>query len=236
MPERSAGPPRAVTIPVAGGRLWADVRGPGRPRGLAVFAHGSGSGRKSPRNVLVASALEQAGVGSLLLDLLTETEAEEDAESERYRFDIPMLADRLLAAVEWVRSDASGLGRPSLGLYGASTGGAAAMIVAARRPALVQGLVLRGARSDLADEFARGIEAPTLFIVGDNDPAILEVNRVTAARMHALVRIEIVPGATHLFEEPGALEAVAEHTVGWFREKLGLRAALAPGGPGAGPS
>jgi putative phosphoribosyl transferase len=232
MPERSVGPPRAVTIPVAGGRLWADLRAPERSPALVIFAHGSGSGRKSPRNVFVASALERAGVGSLLLDLLTETEAEEDEESGRYRFDIPMLADRLLTAVDWASSDASGLGRPALGLYGASTGGAAAMIVAARRPALVRGLVLRGARSDLADESARGIEAPTLFIVGDRDPAILDVNRGSAARMHALVRFEIVPGATHLFEEAGALEAVAEHTVNWFQKKLGARTAIATAGRG----
>jgi len=213
-------PRRPVSIPFGGENLLGDLALPENPSGLVVFAHGSGSGRHSPRNRFVAAALECGGIATLLLDLLTPREAEEDELTGRLRFDIPRLADRLIATVDWAERDAR-LGGLPVGLYGASTGGAAALIAAALRPSRVKALVLRGARSDLADAYASRVVAPALFVVGGRDPVILEANRETARRLKGPSRTTVVPGATHLFEEPGALEAVTESAVGWFREGLG---------------
>ena len=212
-------PPGEVLIPSGPDELVADLSVPAGARGLVVFAHGSGSGRRSPRNRFVARALEQAGVATLLLDLLTPKEAAEDERTRRFRFDIPLLADRLVASVDWTEKEPRVRGMP-LGLYGASTGGAAALIAAARRPGRIGALVLRGARSDLADPFTARVSSPTLFIVGGLDREILAVNRTTSLRLRGPHQTTIVPGATHLFEEPGALEAVTERTVGWFRQHL----------------
>jgi len=211
--------PREVSVPVGSDRLVADLSVPPEARGLVVFAHGSGSGRRSPRNRSVARALERSGIGTLLLDLLTPQEATEDERTFGFRFDIPLLAGRLVAAVDWSASEPGVRGLP-LGIYGASTGGAAALIAAAERPARVRALVLRGARSDLADTHAGKVAASTLFVAGGQDVEILAMNRATARRLTGPNRLTVVPGATHLFDEPGALEAVTEVTVAWFGQHL----------------
>jgi putative phosphoribosyl transferase len=208
-----------VSIPCGAERLVGDLSVPEGSIGLVVFAHGSGSGRRSPRNQFVGRALEEVGVATLLLDLLTPREAEEDEKTRRFRFDIPRLAERVTVAVDWVDADSS-LPSRALGLYGASTGGAAALIAAAGRPSRVSALVLRGARSDLADAYARRVKAPTLFVVGSLDPEILEINRTTARQLGGPSKITILPGAAHLFEEPGALEAVTDATKAWFLTHL----------------
>jgi dienelactone hydrolase len=208
-----------VSIPAGSEKLDGDLCIPANSTGLVVFAHGSGSGRHSPRNQFVGRALEQARIATLLLDLLTTREAIEDERTLRFRFDIPLLADRLVASVDWAETDPR-VQRLSLGLYGASTGGAAALIAAAARPFRVKALVLRGARSDLADEYAGRVTAPTLCIVGGLDPQILSFNRETARQLKGPSRVTIVPQATHLFEEPGALESVTVATVAWFQHHL----------------
>jgi len=215
MPESPLPVRGAIEIPLKGQHLLADLSIPGGLSGVVLFAHGSGSGRRSPRNRFVAEALERSGVATLLLDLLTPAEAREDDRTLSYRFQIPLLADRLVAAIDWATQD-SRLSSERVGLYGASTGGAAALIAAARRPDRIHALVLRGARSDLAGEFVRRVQAPTLLIVGGWDPPIFEIANETARRLDAPHSTVIVPHATHLFEEPGALEAVAENAVNWF--------------------
>lgn len=213
---------REVLVPSGPDALLGDLSVPEASFGLVVFAHGSGSGRHSPRNRFVGRALERAGIATLFLDLLTPAEAAEDERTRRFRFDIPRLAGRLTDSVDWAANDRR-TQRLALGLYGASTGGAAALIAAAARPDRVKALVLRGARSDLADAYAAEVTAPTLFLVGERDPEILQFNRETARHLRAPNRTTIVPGATHLFEETGALEAVTESTVAWFRAQLGGR-------------
>lgn len=210
-------PPGAetVTIRAPGAEIQGDLVVPPGARGLVVFAHGSGSGRGSPRNREVARALEGAGIGTLLLDLLSEAEAAEDAETARFRFDIPRLAERVVAAIDAL-ADRSDLARMPVGLYGASTGGAAALVAAAARPERVQGLVLRGARSDLADESVARVRAPTLFVVGERDPQIRMWNEVTRRKLSAPTELSVIRGATHLFEEPGALAEVARRSRDWF--------------------
>ncbi len=211
---------RAVRIPSERDVLDADLSLPEPTHGLVVFAHGSGSGRTSPRNRFVAETLEASGIGTLLLDLLTRNEAAEDERTQAYRFRIPLLASRLVHALDWSRKEPATRSL-SLGLYGASTGGAAALIAAADRSEWVRAVVLRGARSDLADDVAPQVRAPTLFLVGGNDLPILEANRATARLLAGGHRITIVPGATHLFEEPGALESVARGTASWFSKAFG---------------
>lgn len=210
---------RSVSIPLDTSSLDADLTAPEHPQGVVLFAHGSGSGRKSPRNVFVAEALARAGLATVLLDLLTRTEAEEDERTFRWRFDIPLLSSRLVHAVDWLASDPK-LRELPVALYGASTGGAAAMIAASQRPTAVRSLVLRGARSDLADRQAPRIRSSVLFLVGELDAPIREANRATAALLRSPHRTVTIPRATHLFEEPGALEAVARETVKWCRATL----------------
>lgn len=212
-------PSRSVRVPLGRGSLVADLSAPPHARGIVVFAHGSGSGRTSPRNRYVADALVRGDLATLLLDLLTSEEAEEDERTLRHRFDIPLLAARLVRAVDWLAAEPE-LQPLKVGLYGASTGGAAALIAASERPTEVRSLVLRGARSDLADAQVPRVQAPVLFLVGSLDAPILQANRRSAALLTAPHRIVSVPGATHLFEEPGALEAVAEETTKWFRATL----------------
>ena len=180
-----------------------------------MFAHGSGSGRRSPRNRFVSQVLVGDRIATLLLDLLTPAEAEEDAVTGRFRFDIPRLAERLSSAIDWAEQEPR-VQRLPLGIYGASTGGAAALIAAASRPHQVRALVLRGARSDLADRFAERVTAPTLFVVGERDPVIRDANRATARRIRGPTRLVVVPRASHLFEEEGALDVVAENGRRWF--------------------
>lgn len=209
-----------VTVPVQGASLAGDLAVPPDPAGLVVFAHGSGSSRFSPRNRRVAAALRAAGLGTLLVDLLTPREEEEDARSGELRFDIGLLARRLVAAVDWLARDARTSGLP-VGAFGASTGAAAALIAAAERPEAVAAVVSRGGRPDLAAEALGRVRAPTLLIVGEADPVVLELNRDAMERMPGEVRLEIVPRAGHLFEEPGALEEVARLAADWFVRHLG---------------
>lgn len=183
--------------------------------GLVVFAHGSGSSRFSPRNRRVAEALDRAGLGTLLIDLLTEGEEEIDLRTAELRFDIPLLAARVTGAVDWAATK-----ELPIGLFGASTGAAAALVAAAERPELVEAVVSRGGRPDLAGAALLRVEAPTLFLVGERDPVVLELNRRAMGRMSAETRLEVIPGASHLFEEPGALEAVCRLAREWFCEQL----------------
>jgi len=213
---------RAVRLAVDGGAVDGDLALPPGARGLVLFAHGSGSSRLSPRNRLVAGVLEQAGLATFLLDLLTREEEELDRRGGELRFDVELLAGRLAAAADWLAADAGTAPLP-LGLFGASTGAAAALIVAARRPELVRAVVSRGGRPDLAGPALADVRAPTLLVVGGRDELVLDLNRRARAAMTraARVQLEIVPGATHLFEERGALERVAELARGWFLRHLG---------------
>jgi len=194
---------------------------PGDARGLVLFAHGSGSSRFSPRNRYVAGVLEEVGLATLLVDLLTPDEERVDLRTRELRFDVELLARRLLAAVDLVVSDrrTAGLG---LGLFGASTGAAAALVAAARRPDPVRAVVSRGGRPDLAGPALGEVRAPTLLVVGARDELVLDLNRRAAAALTAAaaVELEIVPGATHLFEERGTLERVADLAAAWFRRFL----------------
>jgi putative phosphoribosyl transferase len=199
--------------------LEGDLRIPDRAIGVVLFAHGSGSSRHSPRNRLVAGELQQAGLGTLLIDLLTEQEEAIDQHTGHLRFDIQLLAERLSAAKHWVRNEPS-TESLSVGYFGASTGGGAALLAAATEPDGVGAVVSRGGRPDLAGDALPQVRAPTLLIVGQDDLTVLELNRAAATRLQADVRLEIVPGATHLFEEPGALETVAELARDWFLRHL----------------
>jgi putative phosphoribosyl transferase len=182
------------------------------PRGLVVFAHGSGSSRLSRRNIQVARALQRRGLGTLLFDLLTP----EEADSRANVFDIPLLAQRVLDALDALPTPH----RQSIGLFGASTGAAAALVAAARRPEAVQAVVSRGGRPDLAGDSLRAVAAPTLLIVGGADTDVLELNRAALGLLRCEKRLEVVPRATHLFEEAGALEVVAGLACAWFIEHL----------------
>jgi putative phosphoribosyl transferase len=206
----------SVRIPVSGVQLEGDLSLPGGASGVIAFAHGSGSSRLSPRNAAVAAYLRQSGrFGTLLFDLLTEGEDAVHAT----RFDIRLLAERLQAATDWLRSRPDVAGLP-LGYFGASTGAAAALVAASRRDD-VAAVVSRGGRPDLAGDALAGVTAPTLLIVGGDDTEVIELNRRAMAAMAGVVDLSIVPGATHLFEEPGTLEEVARLTRGWFERHLG---------------
>jgi putative phosphoribosyl transferase len=193
-------------------------------RGLVIFAHGSGSGRTSPRNRQVAAALQQQHLATLLFDLLTLEEEAVDRRTTHLRFDIALLADRLIAATDWVTSHPR-LGRLPLGYFGASTGAAAALVAAAERPSDVTAVVSRGGRPDLAARALAQVRAPTLLIVGGDDLAALELNQRARALMRAEVVLGVVPGASRLFEEPGALEEVVRLAGGWFAQHLARRPA-----------
>ena len=187
--------------------------------GTVVFAHGSGSGRRSPRNRLVAEVLADAGLSTLLVDLLTEAEEHAEARTGHLRFDIDLLTNRLLPAMEWIGRDPR-THELSLGLFGASTGAAAALKAAARQPEIVQAVVSRGGRPDLALDALATVRAPTLLIVGGEDRAVLDANRQALHELHGTKELEVVLGATHLFEAPGALERVAALARHWFQEHL----------------
>jgi putative phosphoribosyl transferase len=198
-----------VELELAGVTAGGTLTEPADARGLVLFAHGSGSSRFSPRNRAVADVLHAAGLGTLLLDLLPE-----EGVVDR-RFDIELLGARMTAAVEWAEARAL-----PVGLFGASTGAAAALVAAAERPDAVRSVVSRGGRPDLAGEALPRVRAPTLLIVGGNDPVVLGLNREAMERLEAEARLEVVPGATHLFEEPGTLDRVAELARDWFLEHL----------------
>ena len=201
----------AVQIPAGGYVLEGDLKVPPDAVGLVIFAHGSGSSRFSSRNGAVARTLEQAGLATLLLDLLTSREEADDGVSGEYRFDIELLGRRVIAAVDWAGEE-SGLNQLPIAVFGASTGAAAALVAAAGRPAQVRAVISRGGRPDLAHAALRSVEAPTLLIVGSRDTEVIELNRRAIAKMIAPVDLVIIPDATHLFEEPGALERVASLT------------------------
>jgi len=190
---------------------------------LVLFAHGSGSSRFSPRNRFVARVLREAGLGTLLLDLLSHAEEVVDEVTRHHRFDIQMLADRLVVAIDWLatQSDTEHL---SVGLFGASTGGGAALVAAAARPVRVGAVVSRGGRPDLAGDSLPLVEAPTLLLVGERDEQVIDLNERARAHIRALVRLEVIPRATHLFEEPGALEEVAVRARDWFAQYLTVQA------------
>ncbi|WP_292463184.1 alpha/beta family hydrolase [Methanolobus sp.] len=208
-----------VNIPMGPITLEGDLSIPEGATGIVVFAHGSGSSRHSPRNRFVAQHLQGRGLATLLFDLLTPEEEEMDAVTAHLRFDIEMLATRLVAATAWL------LQQPAtkdlqIGYFGASTGAAAALIAAARKPEAVMSVVSRGGRPDLAKESLANVKAPTLLIVGGRDTPVIEMNRWALDRLNVQKEMKIVPGATHLFEEPGKLEEVAAIAGEWFTESL----------------
>lgn len=204
-----------VAIPAGHVRLGGRLRLAESPQGVVLFAHGSGSSRLSGRNNAVAAALQAAGLASLLMDLLTEAE---DVEVER-RFDIGLLTDRLGYGAEWLRREPR-TGALGLGLFGASTGAAAALDLAVRLGPRVRAVVSRGGRPDLASEAVEDVHAPTLLIVGGEDAEVLALNRSVYRRLRAEKELAVIPGATHLFEEPGALEEVARLAAAWFSRHL----------------
>jgi pimeloyl-ACP methyl ester carboxylesterase len=205
----------SLAVPAAGVALAADIVVPESPQGVVLFAHGSGSSRHSPRNRYVAGELQRAGLATVLADLLTPHEEQLDARTGELRFDIGLLATRLGALTDWVTGHEATAGL-AVGLFGASTGGAAALVGAAQRPSAVAAVVSRGGRPDLAGEFLHAVRQPTLLIVGERDKIVLELNRRALTQLGGEARLEIVPGATHLFEEPGALEQVARLARDWF--------------------
>ena len=200
--------------------LEGDLIVPPQSQGIVLFAHGSGSSRHSPRNRYVAEMLQEAGLATLLIDLLTPEEGAIDARTADLRFDIGLLADRLVAATDWLGSDPE-TGGLKVGYFGASTGGGAALVAASARPKAVRAIVSRGGRPDLAGPALEAVRAPTLLIVGGLDTPVLALNHEALGRLPCEKHLEIVPGASHLFEEPGSLELVAEHVCRWFRSHLG---------------
>ncbi|MCW3065268.1 MAG: dienelactone hydrolase [Solirubrobacterales bacterium] len=212
---------RTVEIPADGVTLEGDLTVPPDATGIVVFAHGSGSGRFSPRNRAVADVLVRAGLATMLMDLLTPREESVDLRTRHLRFDIGLLARRVIATIDWLPA-ALAEDLP-VGCFGASTGAAAALVSAAERPHRVGAVVSRGGRPDLAGEALRRVTAATLLIVGGNDPEVIRLNRQAMLALAGESRLEIVPGATHLFEEPGALERVARLARDWFLQHLGGR-------------
>ena len=216
MPGTIAPYTAVVQVRVGGTFIEGDLVVPQRAAGLVVFAHGSGSSRFSVRNRMVAEALQRGGFATLLLDLLTRSEETVDMRTGEFRFDIDRLGHRVTAALDWAAGEPHLSGLP-IACFGASTGAAAALVAAAERPDRVTAVISRGGRPDLAGDALPQVQAPTLLIVGGDDQPVIELNRTAAARMRAPVRLEIVPGATHLFEEPGTLEQVSQLALQWCR-------------------
>ncbi len=209
----------AVRIPTGSVTLDGDLTIPEGASSIVLFAHGTGSSRFSPRNRFVASCLHKAGIATLLMDLLTSDEEVEDEITARPRFNIPLLSERLVAATDWLaqQNRTSGL---SMGYFGASTGAAAALVAASERPDIIKAIVSRGGRPDLAEDALSKVKAPTLLIVGEKDPVVIEMNRRALKQLNVIKELIIVAGATHLFPEKGALEEVAEHATKWFKAHL----------------
>jgi putative phosphoribosyl transferase len=219
---------QSVRVPAGRVTLEGSLDVPPKARGVVLFAHGSGSSRHSPRNRAVAGTLREWGLATLLIDLLTPDEEAANAQTSRLRFDIGLLAERLAGATDWLGQDTDTRGL-KVGYFGASTGSGAALVAAAERPNVVGAVVSRGGRPDLAGSALPHVKAPTLLIVGGHDRPVIEMNREALRQLRCENRLEIVPGATHLFEEPGALDAVAKLAGRWFRDHL------APAGPGPEP-
>ncbi len=210
---------RLIYVPVGRAEIQGDLRIPEKSTSIVVFAHGSGSSRHSPRNKYVADLLNEAGIATLLIDLLTPDEELIDFQTARLRFDIDLLADRLITVTHWLR------GQPAIeglhpGYFGASTGAAAALVAGGREPQFVEAIVSRGGRPDLAGPWLRRVQASTLLIVGGADKVVTELNYQASAELRTEHRLEIIPNAGHLFEEPGALEQVAALARDWFEEHL----------------
>jgi putative phosphoribosyl transferase len=219
LPYGDDGLERTVSIQTDHVTLEGTLGVPKDASGIVLFAHGSGSSRFSPRNRFVARVLRDASLGTLLLDLLSRAEERVDEVTRHHRFDIQMLADRLVVAIDWLarQSDTEHL---SVGLFGASTGGGAALVAAAERPVRAGAVVSRGGRPDLAGDSLPLVQAPTLLLVGERDEQVIDLNERARAHMTGLVQLEIIPRATHLFEEPGALEQVATLARNWFLHHL----------------
>jgi putative phosphoribosyl transferase len=215
-PTREA---REVALPAGEVILTGDLTVTAGARGVVAFAHGSGSSRHSPRNRSVAAFLQDAGLATLLFDLLTAEEERAERRTGHLRFDIGLLAGRLVVATDWLRSQ-PGVSALPVGFFGASTGGGAALVAAAQRPDVVRAVVSRGGRPDLAGDALPRVQAPTLLIVGGHDEPVIGMNRDAFARLSCEKRLEIVPGATHLFEEPGTLERVSALARDWFTRHL----------------
>ncbi len=210
---------REVSVPVVDGGLVGDVSVPGNAGGVVLFAHGSGSSRHSPRNMAVGRALNERGLATMLVDLLTADEEARDEITAELRFDIGMLAERLAGIVDWMGADPE-LGRLPIGLFGASTGAAAALVAAAARPDRVGAVVSRGGRPHLAGSSLTAVRAPTLLLVGGLDEQVIVLNEQARDALGEVAELRIVPGATHLFEEPGTLEQVADQAGTWFTTHL----------------
>jgi putative phosphoribosyl transferase len=217
-----------VRVPIRDGWLSGDLGLPVQPRGVVLFAHGSGSSRHSRRNQHVARTLERRGLATLLIDLLTPEEEAIDEQTGEHRFNIEMLSERLAAVVDWLRARRETASLP-IGLFGASTGGGAALMAAAARPRDIAAVVSRGGRPDLAGVALPRVTAPTLLIVGGADTPVIAMNREAMRQIRGEVALEIVPGATHLFEEPGALERVAELAGDWFSRFVARASSKAAG-------
>jgi putative phosphoribosyl transferase len=213
-----------VQIPSGRAILSGNLTIPENAMGLVLFAHGSGSSRYSPRNQFVARMLNNAGLATLLFDLLTPDEEAIDMYTREHRFNIGLLAERLVHAARWTKEQAQ-TSNLRIGYFGSSTGGGAALVAAAEIPQDVGAVVSRGGRPDLAGEALPKVQAPTLLIVGGNDDIVIELNEMARDRMRCEVKLEIIPGATHLFEEPGALEKVATLASDWFANHIGTRSA-----------
>ena len=210
---------QSVRVRAGAVTLDGDLSLPDGARAIVLFAHGSGSSRLSPRNRHVADLLNEAGLATLLVDLLTPEEEVTDARTARLRFDIRLLAERLVEVTDWLRERAETRGL-RLGYFGASTGAAAALVAAAMRPEAVGAIVSRGGRPDLTGRALSLVRAPTLLIVGGEDGVVIELNRQALAELRAEATLVVVPGATHLFEEPGALDEVARLAREWFERHL----------------
>lgn len=211
--------PVEVRIPCGGITLGGELGIPSGAPGVVIFAHGSGSSRFSPRNQYVARTIRESGNGTLLFDLLTAEEEQEDNVTARLRFDIGMLANRLVAVTRWL-STQPGTRDLGVGYFGSSTGGGAALVAAAELGQGIDAVVSRGGRPDLAGDALRWVEAPTLLIVGGYDQVVIQLNKEALAELRCEKELKVVPGATHLFEEPGALESVARFAGEWFRRHL----------------
>lgn len=217
----------SVVVP-AGVRLHGDLTVPPRAKGVVVFAHGSGSSRASPRNQRVAKQLQAAGFATLLFDLLTVDEDSFDSQTGQLRFDVQLLAERLSNTTEWLGLQPAVAGL-HVGYFGASTGAAAALVAAATHPGVVRAVVSRGGRPDLAGPYLGRVKAPTLLIVGGNDTAVIGMNESALRQLASPMKnLEIVPHATHLFEEPGALDRVADLALRWFEQHLAQPASQRP--------
>jgi putative phosphoribosyl transferase len=211
--------PIEIRFPAGQVMLDGSLTLPVRASGVVLFAHGSGSSRFSPRNNFVARVLNDAGLGTLLFDLLTEHEEAIDLRTGRLRFDIALLSQRLVAATDWLLSQ-PGMSSAVIGYFGSSTGGAAALVAAVKRSEAVRAIVCRGSRTDMADPVMTEVTAPTLLVVGEADTDVLAWNRESFAQLRGEKRLEVISGATHLFEEPGTLEEVARLAAAWFVDHL----------------